>query len=109
MNFSGTLITLEIAADGLVLKVVSFYATAVRTLTGTDHNNCQDVILDIKGFTISGDIVDGMILNSYLNCHGEIIIGEILKSLTWHGKEFKMYGNFLTELKSRPKDPVTSS
>jgi hypothetical protein len=91
MNFSGTLITLEIATDGLVLchlgtyekygdikikakfwasnvpmeKVVSFYATAVRTLTGTDHNNCQDVILDIKDFTISGDIVDGMILNSY--------------------------------------------
>ena len=131
MNITGNLITLELAADGLVLchlgcyefgdikvrakfwtsnlpmeKVVSFTGICMRTLTGVDNNDCKEFILDIKDFSIAGDIVDGMVLTNYLNCHGEMQTGDILKSQSWHGKELKMYGNFLTELKKRPKDPV---
>jgi hypothetical protein len=132
MFISGQLITLELGTDGLVLchlgnyedfgdikikakfwtsnlpmeKVVSFYGVAMRTLNGTDKLDCTDLILDIKDFQVTGEIMDGMVLTSYLNCHGEITAGGFLKSQTWHGKDLKMYGDFKTELKTRPKDPV---
>jgi hypothetical protein len=80
----------------------------MRPIQKGNNLDVKDVILDVKDFTVYGDIIDDMVLSSYVNCHGEVIAGNALKSQSWHGKELKMCGDFVTYFKARVNDPVIS-
>ena len=130
MNISGLLVTLE-SVDGYVLchfgnyedgdvklkakfwtssvpmeKVIHYCGSLLRPVVKGSGINEKEIIVDVKDFSVYGDVVDDMVISSFIGCHGEVLAGDLLKSQTWHGKDLKMCGDFITHFKARHKDPV---